>query len=80
MSETIWNGYPMWTDSWEGPEEPTFLWHENGVWYMGEMEKVDYVSDTFADCPELIESWTSLSNELATGSIEKITCQNTAEK
>ena len=78
MSGTIWNGYPMWTNLWE---EPTFLWYENGVWYMGEMDKVDYVSDTFADCPELVESWTSLSNEgLSTNSIEQITCKNTTEK
>ena len=83
MSGTIWNGYPMW--SYLGEEY--FLWHENGtnpgssVWYMGEMDSVDYVSNTFADCPELVESWTSLSSGgLSTDSIEKITCRSTAEK
>ena len=77
MSGTIWNGYPVWQDSWE----ELSLWHENGFWLMGEMEMVHYKSETFADCPELVESWTTRRHGgLSTDSIEKITCQNTAEK
>ena len=77
MSGTIWNGYPVWQDSWE----ELSLWHENGFWLMGEMEMVHYKSDTFADCPELVENWSSFSiGDMSTNSIEKITCQNTSKK
>ena len=49
---------------------------------MGEMDKdmVYYKSDTFADCPELVENWKSYIGDMSTISIEKITCQNTSKK
>ena len=76
----------MWRDS----RKERSLWHEDGVWYMSDMNMVDYAtavdemaleyaSDTFADCPELVENWIGFPSSFPT-TIEKITCQNIAEK
>ena len=77
MSGLIWNGYP----EWENLVDELSLWHENGFWLMGEMDKdmVYYKSDTFANCPELVKNWKSYIGDMSTNSIEKITCQNTSK-
>ena len=47
---------------------------------MGDMDKAHFESDTFPDCPELVENWKSYIGDMSTISIEKITCQNTSKK
>ena len=76
------NGYPMWIDLWQ----EKMLWYENGKWKVGDELDMDYyrfdddvslvdaTSNTFADCPELVESWSSFSNYGGTSSVE-ITCR-----
>ena len=73
------NGYPMWKDLWQQKS----LWYESGKWQVGYetdydgdfMFMVDSTSNTFADCPELVESWSpSFSSYVGTSSVE-ITCR-----
>ena len=61
------NGYP----TWKALRQNLHLWYENGKWQVGYryepdydgdlMLDVDHTSNTFADCPELVESWSSFS-------------------
>ena len=71
------NGYPTWTEWWGSRS----IWYENGKWQVGhkmDMDMVQYTSNTFADCPDLVESWST-----GTGTwinfIEKIACRPTIE-
>ena len=69
------NGYPMWKAL---RQERYQIWYESGKWQVGYeadydgnlMLNVDYASNTFGDCPELVESWSSFSNYSWTYSIE----------
>ena len=76
MSGLIWNGYP----EWENLVDELSLWHENGFWLMGDMDKAHFESDTFPDCPELVENWSSLAIGAIIYSLEKLTCQNTSKE
>ena len=75
---SIVNGNPVWQDS----MQELWIWHgtPNGFWLMGDMDKAHFESDTFPDCPELVENWSSLAIGDIIYSIEKITCQNTSKE
>ena len=77
-NDVVLNGHFVWKDL----KEDRYIWHENGFWLMGEIldngiqgrRNVDYKSEAYASCPELVENWTSVSNGgLSTNYIEKIT-------
>ena len=78
------NGYPTWTELWGGHS----IWYENGKWQVGhetdmdmvqlEVPLVQYTSNTFADCPDLVESWSTGTNTWI-NFIEKIACRPTIE-
>ena len=73
------NGLPIWEDLWQQRS----LWYENGKWKVGYLDIdydgdsisiVDVESNTFNDCPELVESWSSFFNYGGTSSVE-MTCR-----
>ena len=61
------NGYPVWKDLFEEHS----IWYENGKWKEGILSKGAvqnnvlyryFTSDTSADCPESVESWSGYTD------------------
>ena len=70
------NGYPMWKGLMQDRYQ---IWYNNGKWRVGYkpdnevdymLGNVHYTSNTFADCPELVESWSIFSNYSGNTSVE----------
>ena len=72
------NGHPTWTELWGRHS----IWYENGKWQVGHLmdtyTMVQYTSNTSADCPDLVESWSTGTNTWI-NFIEKIACRPTIE-